>query len=163
MTKPAYMIIGIDIHNEGAMGPYREGTMSLLQRYKAEVIAGTEQIEHVDGSWPRKRIVVIKFPSMKHANAFWTAPEYTSLKLLREDSSEQDNILVEGVADEDPNSPADAGTPYYMLGLNDMKSADWVPEYQERCRRLLTSLASRPWQQAISFRCWTAIVRVVRL
>ncbi|MFN3232012.1 MAG: DUF1330 domain-containing protein [Alphaproteobacteria bacterium] len=132
MTKPAYMIIGIDIHNEGAMGPYAVGTMPILERYNAQVLAGTSNIEHVDGNWARKRVVLIKFPSMKHANAFWNAPEYTSLKLLREDSSEQDNMLVEGMMDEDPNAPADEGTPYYMLGLNDMKSADWVPEYQEK-------------------------------
>jgi len=145
MTKPAYMVIGIDIRNPGAMGPYRVGTAPLLERYKGDVLAATDKVEVLDGNWSRQRVVLIKFPSLKHAEAFWAAPEYTPLRLLREDSSEQDNILVEGLLDEDPNAvQKDEGTPCYMLGGSTAKNADWVAEYMEKVPPVSGKYGSQP-------------------
>ena len=133
MTKPAYMIISIDLHDPSGMGAYQEGTMPILAQCGAEVLAATDKFVVEDGSWSRQRVAIIKFPSMDAAKSFWASPDYQPMKTLRESFSDQDNILVEGVQDEEPGSGA-AGedTPHYMLGSNTMKNADWVQEYMEK-------------------------------
>ena len=35
MTKPAYMVIRIDVHDPAAMAPYAAGTMPLLEQHDA--------------------------------------------------------------------------------------------------------------------------------
>ena len=132
MAKPAYMIIAIDIHDEGVLDSYRDQAMPLLQEFGAELIAATENFELSDGAWPRKRIVLLKFSTLDQANAFWNAPDYQPMKALRETASEQDTILVEGLFDEDPDATPDDGTPHYLLGAASVTDPSWVEEYVQK-------------------------------
>ena len=93
--KPAYMIIAIDIHDEAAMQPYVEGATPLLADFGAEIVAMSDAPEILDGTWSRGRTIILKFPSKEKAKAFWNSPEYAPLKVLREQHSDQDNILLE--------------------------------------------------------------------
>ena len=89
MAKPAYMIIAIDIHDEGVLDTYRDQAMPLLQEFGAELIAATDSFELTDGAWPRQRIVLLKFSTLDQANAFGYVPDYQPMKALRESGSEQ--------------------------------------------------------------------------
>lgn len=130
MTKPAYLVIAIDVRNEGTMHPYREGVVPLLARYNGEIVASTDKVEVLDGTWPRKQMTLIQFPSVKHAHAFRAAPEYTPLRQLREDTSEQDCILVEGLADEAPKASTNGAV--YMLGTSDVTNPEAMGEYAQK-------------------------------
>lgn len=130
MTKPAYLVIAIDVRNQGTMYPYREGVVPLLARYNGTIVASTDKVEVLDGKWPRKQMTLIQFPSLKHARAFRAAPEYTPLRQLREDSSEQDCILVEGLADGE-FKPSTNGA-VYMVGTSDVKNPEAMGEYAEK-------------------------------
>lgn len=131
MTKPAYMVFGVDIDDLDTFRQYAEGAGPLLGKFGCTVLSATNSIENLDGNWSRERATVLKFPSLEQARALWEAPEYAPLKALRESCSASDVILAEGVADEDPDAaPTDDGTPHYMLGGNDTKDASWIPEYQ---------------------------------
>jgi uncharacterized protein (DUF1330 family) len=130
MTKPAYMMISIDIRDDDAMQPYAAGTMPLLDACGATVIAATNQIALEDGVWSRGREVVIEFPSLASAHEFWNSPEYAPLKSMREAISDADIILVEGVMD-NPIGTAD-GTPHYLLGASTVDDPSWIEEYQQK-------------------------------
>lgn len=130
MTKPAFMVICIDIHDDAAMQPYAAGAMPVLEAHGATVIAATNRIELEHGSWPRSRVVVIEFASLARAHSFWEAPEYAPLKSTREAISDADIILVEGLL-EDRIAAAD-GTPHYLLGASTVRDPGWVEEYMEK-------------------------------
>lgn len=132
MAKPAYMIIAIDIHDEEVLDTYRDQAMPLLQEFGAEVIAATENFELCDGAWPRRRIVLLKFPTLDQANTFWNAPDYQPLKALRESASEQDCILVEGLRDEESGATSADATPHYLLGAASFTDPSWVEEYMQK-------------------------------
>ncbi len=130
MTKPAYLVIDIDVKNEGAMYPYRQGVEPLLARYNGKIVASTDKLEVLDGTWPRKGVTLIQFPSAKHARAFRAAPEYTPLRQVREDISEQDCILVEGLGEDE--LPASTNGAVYMLGTSDVTDTDAMGEYADK-------------------------------
>ncbi|MCZ6711073.1 MAG: DUF1330 domain-containing protein, partial [Gammaproteobacteria bacterium] len=111
MTKPAYMVICIDVHDEAAMQPYAAGAMPVLDAYDAAVIAATNRTEIEHGAWPRSRAVVIEFPSVARAQEFWASPEYQPLKVMREAISDADIILVEGILEDRITAPD--GTPHF--------------------------------------------------
>jgi uncharacterized protein (DUF1330 family) len=53
--------------------------------------------EVLEGSAPHKtNITMIEFPSMEHARAWYTDPEYAPMKELRQTGSRLDFLLVEG-------------------------------------------------------------------
>ncbi|MDX1581180.1 MAG: DUF1330 domain-containing protein [Alphaproteobacteria bacterium] len=128
MSGPGYMIIGIDIHDPSMLEAYSAETMPILDRYGGELLAATDEIVHRDGDWGRKRIVILKFPSVKAAKSFWESPDYVPLKQLREASSDQDNILVEGFE----GIPDIDGTPAYMVIGMDVHDGDAIAEYAKK-------------------------------
>ena len=132
MTKPAFMIFGVDIDDMETFGKYGEGAGPLLGKFGTTVLSATNDIENLDGNWTRNRVTVLKFPSMDAAREMWNSPEYAPLKALRESCSSADIMLIEGTVDEDPDAPSDHDGHHYLLGFNDSKSTDWVPEYQAK-------------------------------
>ena len=130
MTKPAYMVICIDVHDEAAMQPYAAGAMPVLDAYDAAVIAATNRTEIEHGAWPRSRAVVIEFPSVDRAQGFWKSPEYAPLKVMREAISDADIILVEGILEDRIAVPD--GTPHFLLGASTVTDPSWVEEYMQK-------------------------------
>jgi uncharacterized protein (DUF1330 family) len=134
MAKPAYMVFGVDIDDSDKFRQYGEGAAPLLVEFDASVLAATNNVEILDGSWERQRATVLKFPSVNEARALWESPQYAPLKTLRESCSRSDIVLVEGMADEDPDAAsADEGVAHYMLGGNDtLGDTAWITEYQAK-------------------------------
>ena len=47
--------------------------------------------------WSPERLVVLEFPSMDDAKAWWSSPEYKGPKALRQECAETRSVMVEGV------------------------------------------------------------------
>lgn len=52
----------------------------------------------MEGSWPG-HLIVIEFPSIEHASAWYASPAYRAILPLRTQNSEGDIILIDGVDD----------------------------------------------------------------
>lgn len=129
---PAYIIVGLNIHDVDVFRQYAEGAMPLLRELGATVLAAANDVEPLRGNWAPDRLVVLKFPSMKQARAFWNAPDYAPFKALRESCSDADILLVED-ADEILDTAADdESSLHYLLGFSDMLNTDWGAEYQAK-------------------------------
>ncbi|MFG2397090.1 DUF1330 domain-containing protein [Streptomyces lydicus] len=67
------------------------------------------QVEVLEGSWPGF-VVVIEFPGMDEARAWYDSPAYQEILPLRTRHIEGDTVLVPGVAaDYDASATAGAG------------------------------------------------------
>jgi uncharacterized protein (DUF1330 family) len=149
MTKPAYMVISIDIHDADAMQPYAAGAMPLLDQYQATVVAATNRLVVEDGTWPRGRIVVIEFPSLARARDFWASAEYAPLKSMREAISDADIVLMEGALEE--RITLGAGTPHYLLGAATVSDPSWVEEYMQKVPPVSAKFGVRPLASGAQF------------
>jgi uncharacterized protein (DUF1330 family) len=59
------------------------------------VRGGAHQV--LEGDWHPTRLVVLEFPSVAAAQAFYASPEYRGLKALRESCSRANLVMVEGI------------------------------------------------------------------
>ena len=55
--------------------------------------------EVVDGSWPTQRVVVLEFPSIDAARAWYADPEYQDIIPLRRRATTSSVLLIEGFLD----------------------------------------------------------------
>ena len=55
------------------------------------------QIEVLEGDWTPKRLVILEFPSLEQAKAFWDSPEYAEAKALRMATATSEVVLMEGL------------------------------------------------------------------
>ena len=93
----AYMIIGVDLHDEANFGPYAEEVPAMMAKYGGEVLVANEEFDVIEGNYSRRRAVILKFPSMEQARAFYDSDEYAPMIDLRKQCSDGDLVLVEGL------------------------------------------------------------------
>ena len=95
---PAYVIAQIDIHDPKAYERYRAEVPATIAQYGGRYLARGGATKALTGEWDAPRLVILEFPSMEQAQAWWDSPEYTPLRKLRETISHGKILLVQGLS-----------------------------------------------------------------
>ena len=93
----AYAIVQINITNPEDYKEYLTQVTSIVEKYGGEYIVRGGMFEVMLGSWDYERTVLIKFPSYDVAMSWYHSEEYAPIKKIREDNSEGNLIIVEGI------------------------------------------------------------------
>ncbi len=94
----AYLVANIHIHNDAIYAEYRKQLPALVERHGGRFVVRGGDVSQKEGDHPFKRVVVIEFPEMAAAEAFYNSPEYAPLIRLRQSASTGDLALVQGAA-----------------------------------------------------------------
>jgi uncharacterized protein (DUF1330 family) len=92
----AYVIVDVKITDPVRYDDYKKLTPASLVPYGGKFIVRGGQTETLEGEWEPGRIVVIEFPSMEKAKAWWSSGEYAPAKAIRQSASHAKLIIVEG-------------------------------------------------------------------
>ena len=92
-----YVIGDIEVTNPDLMEEYagKAGTTVAAHGGKAIVLGGAT--ETVEGDWQPKRLVVLEFPDLAAAKAWYNSPEYQEILPMRLEASNGDLVMVEGM------------------------------------------------------------------
>lgn len=93
---PAYIIVEVQIHNPKEYENYRKMVPPTLEKYQGKFIVRGGKLETLEGGWNPERIVVIEFPSIELAKAWWASEEYAPAKALRNRTANSKMIVIEG-------------------------------------------------------------------
>lgn len=93
---PAYIIVEVTIHNPVEYEEYKTLTPRSLKNYQGKFIVRGAQTESLEGDWNPQRIVVLEFPTLALAKAWWASEEYAPAKALRQRNAHTKMIAVEG-------------------------------------------------------------------
>ncbi len=93
---PAYIVARIDIRDRTRYAEYMKHTPRVIARYGGRFIVRGGETATLEGPPETLRLVIIEFPSVEQARAFYESPEYTLVKTLREGAGEGCFTLVEG-------------------------------------------------------------------
>ncbi len=105
---PAYVFANIEVtdpvlYEEYVTDPvlyeeYRKGVPATIAQYGGRYVARGGAAEGLEGSYAPQRVVILEFPSVERAKAWWNSPEYRPLCALRRRAARGDLLLVEGLA-----------------------------------------------------------------
>ena len=91
-----YVIAHIKVHDEEGFGKFAEMAGPVISEYGGKILVVNPTPEVREG--PDSGIaVVIEFENIETARNFYESEKYTEAKAVREEGSEADLILVEGV------------------------------------------------------------------
>ena len=93
----AYLVVQIDVTDPERYDQYRKMVPSTLEQYGGKFLIRGGPVETLEGSWHPSRFVVIEFDNIEQAKAWWSSTEYKPAKELRQQTSNTEMILVEGV------------------------------------------------------------------
>jgi uncharacterized protein (DUF1330 family) len=92
----AYVIAEIEITDPERYKAYTQAVPATIAAYGGRFIVRGGAAEVLEGEWPGQRRVILEFPSVEAARAWWDSPEYEGLKAKRKAASKGRLILLEG-------------------------------------------------------------------
>ncbi len=95
---PAYLISDATIHDQTLMDDYAKKARPTVVAHGGKVHAAGGAIDHREGPWKPKRLVVIEFPTMAAAKAWYDSPEYQAILPMRLKASSGSLLFVDGVS-----------------------------------------------------------------
>jgi uncharacterized protein (DUF1330 family) len=93
----AYIIVEVDVHDAGTFARYREMVPDTLEAFGGRYLVRGGACLGLEGDWAPPRVVVLEFPSLERARAWWESDTYAEAKALRQSCSSARMIAVEGV------------------------------------------------------------------
>ncbi len=97
---PAYIIADVEVTDPAQYEEYKKLSTAAMQAYGAEVLVRGGCTQRLEGRAPG-RIVVLRFPSLQAARAFYDSPEYARARAARANAAIMNMFIVEGLAQPD--------------------------------------------------------------
>jgi uncharacterized protein (DUF1330 family) len=94
---PAYVLANVTVNDPVRYEDYRRLVTPTLAKYDGRFIARGGTIEVLEGDWRPNRLVILEFPSVEHARAWWSSPEYSEARSIRQATSTGTLLILEGV------------------------------------------------------------------
>lgn len=93
----AYVIVEISTRDPELMARYREIARPIVEAHGGRYIARGGATRTLEGGWAPERIVILEFPDLERAVAWWECDEYAEAKAMRQRAGETRMLVVEGM------------------------------------------------------------------
>jgi uncharacterized protein (DUF1330 family) len=93
---PAYVVTEIEVEDPVRYEDYKKMVPPSLAAYDGRFLVRGGEVETLEGDWSPKRMVIVEFPSVEKAKAWWSSTEYAEAKALRQATAKTQMIVVEG-------------------------------------------------------------------
>jgi len=93
----AYIIVEVHVTDAQRYEDYKKLTPASLQSFGGKFIVRGGHAETLEGDWQPGRVVVVEFPSIAQAKAWWNSEIYAPAKAIRQAASITRMIMVEGI------------------------------------------------------------------
>ncbi|MBL29461.1 MAG: D-fructose-6-phosphate amidotransferase [Rhodospirillaceae bacterium] len=93
----AYIIAEVNVTDPDKFEKYRAQVPDVIRQYNGKYIVRGGRTEKLEGDAPIHRMVMLEFTDMDSAKAFWHSAEYAPLKALRQEASDSEIMIVEGL------------------------------------------------------------------
>jgi uncharacterized protein (DUF1330 family) len=92
----AYVISRVTMKPGPALDAYRRLAAASIARHGGRYLARGGAMTVLEGEW-REGAVLVAFPSVEAAQAWYASPDYAEALAHRDDAVERDLIIVEGI------------------------------------------------------------------
>ena len=94
---PAFVLANITIVDPVRYEDYKRMVPATLVPFGGRFVVRGGETQVLEGDWRPGRLVLLEFPSLERARAWWNSPEYAAARDLRQATSTGTLIVLEGV------------------------------------------------------------------
>lgn len=95
---PAYIIVRVDVTDPAWVESYSAAVPGLVAKHGGRYLVRSGEVEQLEEAAPKPQVlVVLEFPSVEKAKAFYADPEYQPHLKARLEGTNSDMLLAEGV------------------------------------------------------------------
>ena len=93
----AYVLFDVvSVHPE-RMNGYRDKAFASIAAFGGRLVAATSEIDCREGDWRPARVVMLEFPSMERARAWYDSPAYQEVLPIRLAANRDRMVIFEGL------------------------------------------------------------------
>lgn len=92
----AYVIVEVSITDKIIYEEYKKLTPAAIAAFDGKFIVRGGRTESLEGDWQPERMVVVEFPSVEKAKAWWHSDQYSKAKAIGQQSAHTKMLIVEG-------------------------------------------------------------------
>lgn len=96
---PAYLISDVTAKDAEAFEIYRTRAAASIARHGGRYLVRGGPIEPLEGSWTPRTLIVVEFPDIDRAKAWYRSPEYAAALAVRDDALSRNLVLVDGISE----------------------------------------------------------------
>ena len=93
----AYIVVQVDVKDPLRYEHYKRLVPESLAKYGGKFLVRGGGTETLEGTWTPQRFVLVEFPTLEQAKAWWASPEYAEAKALRQATAHTEMIVANGV------------------------------------------------------------------
>jgi uncharacterized protein (DUF1330 family) len=93
----AYVIVQVDVHDPARYEAYKKLVPPSLEKFGGRFLVRGGKTHTLEGDWTPKRFVMVEFPTVEQAKAWWASAEYAEAKALRQATAHSMVIIAEGM------------------------------------------------------------------
>jgi len=97
-TMPAYLIANLTVHDPVKFEAYRQAMPAMIAAHGGRYLVRGGAVEVKEGTPNLNRVIILEYPDMASARAFYDSAAYAPLLALRLSAADGDVAFVEGVA-----------------------------------------------------------------
>jgi uncharacterized protein (DUF1330 family) len=97
MKMPAYVIARVEVTDWDKYNEYLKVGPGTIAQYGGRFIARAGEVVALEGPEETRRLVILEFPSLAKAKAWYNSKEYQNAKKLRAGASIGSLIAIDGV------------------------------------------------------------------
>lgn len=94
---PAYVIADVTVIDAEGYERYKQLTPGSIAAFGGRFVARGGPVTTLEGDWVPGRLVVVEFPSLERAQAWYDSPEYRPARDLRQRTATSRLVLIDGV------------------------------------------------------------------
>lgn len=93
----AYVLVRINILEAEKLKDYQQVAPLIIEKFGGRILARGGETVTLEGPELNRRIVVIEFPSLERAKAFYHSQEYQRAIEMRKDAADFEVVAIEGL------------------------------------------------------------------
>jgi uncharacterized protein (DUF1330 family) len=93
---PAYVIVETDIHDPAQYEQYKAASPASVAGGGGRFLARGGELAVLEGDWSPSRLVILEFPDLDAARAWYDSESYQEVRRLRDGAARLNMVAVEG-------------------------------------------------------------------
>ena len=102
---PGYVIVDVEVLDPTLYKDYRAKAAPTVQRHGGRYLVRGGEVTTVEPGWDLHRFVILEFPSVEKANAWYRSEDYRKVLPLRLKSAKSKLSIVQGLEAGQPLPP----------------------------------------------------------
>ncbi len=94
---PAYVVADVNVLDPEKFEEYKKTAGPTSAEFGGKYLVRGGKLEALEGQWAPTRFVIIEFPSVEKAKAWWNSQSYAGPKAIRQACAKSNFIVVEGM------------------------------------------------------------------